>query len=279
MADNELGAFLRARRDATTPTDVGLTAGPRRRAPGLRRAELATLAGISVEYLARLEQGRDRHPSVQVLGALADALRMSADERNHLRLLAKVAGGGLMVCPNATPPVRTVRPTVRALLDRLEPTPAVLLNRIGDVLAHTAGYTRLFGPLGVLESEHPNLLRFVFTDPRARAAYPDWDRLADDLVNQLKVDTTGPDPHAVALADELTVTAGVAFARRWSAVTTQPARAGDGRLTHPTLGPLRLAFESLDLPDGQRMIAYLPADEPSTAALDRLTAPLRVVTG
>ncbi|MCF6526557.1 helix-turn-helix domain-containing protein, partial [Streptomyces sp. JJ36] len=151
MSDNELGRYLRARREAVTPADVGLPPGTRRRTPGLRRAELATLAGVSVEYLTRLEQGRDRHPSAQVLGALADALRLPSAERVRLRQVAKAVGGHPGPCPAAEPPARAVRPTVRALLERLEPTPAVLLNRLSEVLAHTTGYARLVAPLGVLD--------------------------------------------------------------------------------------------------------------------------------
>ena len=183
MSDNELGAFLRTRREAIAPAEVGLPSGARRRTPGLRRAELATLAGISVEYLARLEQGRDRQPSAQVLAALADALRLSFDERVHLRHAAKATGGDpLRLCPAAQPPAYSVRPTVQALLDRLEPAPAILLNRLSDVLAFTTGYERLAGPVGLLDAPRPSLVRFVFTDARARAAYPEWDRIADEQV-------------------------------------------------------------------------------------------------
>ncbi|MBX6768536.1 MAG: helix-turn-helix domain-containing protein, partial [Actinomadura rubrobrunea] len=182
MSDNQLGAFLRSRREAVTPGDVGLPAGPRRRTPGLRRAELATLSGVSVDYLTRLEQGRDRHPSPQILAALADALRLSPDERVQLRDLAKAASGADILCPGAVPPERQVRPTMRALLERLDSTPAVLLNRLGDVLAHTSSYERLAGPIGLLDGEPPNQARFVFADERARAAYPDWDRVADARV-------------------------------------------------------------------------------------------------
>ncbi|MEV4089742.1 helix-turn-helix transcriptional regulator [Nonomuraea fuscirosea] len=195
MSDNELGAYLRARREATRPADVGLPGGGRRRTPGLRRSELATVAGVSVEYLTRLEQGRDRNPSVGVLVSLADALRLTPQERIHLRHLVKVTSGGMALCPSggqASP--RTVRPTVRALLDRLEPAPAVLLNRLGDVLAHTTGFERLHGPAGLLEHDLPNLTRFVFSDARARTAYPDWDRVADELAATLKYEAGADDP-------------------------------------------------------------------------------------
>jgi len=272
VSDNELGTYLRTWREAVTPEEVGLPAGPRRRTPGLRRSELATLAGISVEYLTRLEQGRDRNPSAQVLGALADALNLSLQDRMVLRRLTKEAhDGDPLVCGAAPPLSRTPRPTVRAVLDRLEPAPAVLLNWIGDVLAHTAGYARLFGPIGVLDGEHPNLLRHLFTDPRARAAYPDWEREADNLVAHLRHDVPLRDPYAAELAEELTVTAGAEFADRFADLATAPRRIGSRRVEHPEAGQLRLLHETLALPDdGQRIVVHLPADEATATALDRL---------
>lgn len=283
MSDNELGGFLRARRDAVTPAEVGLPKGTRRRTPGLRRSELATLAGISVEYLTRLEQGRDRHPSAQVLATLTDALRLSAEEGVHLRILAKEAGGD--VCLAAEPPARSVRPTVQALLDRFEPAPALLLNRLSDVLAFTTGYARLAGPIGLLDGRPPNLVRFVFTDARARAAYPEWDRVADEHVANIKIESSRADPHIAELAEELTIAAGARFTDRLDAPLILPARTGVERFVHPEVGELRLAYETLDLPDadGQRLVVYLPADDATSAALDQLTGrqpgALRAVTG
>jgi transcriptional regulator with XRE-family HTH domain len=275
---SELGAFLRDRREAVTPGQVGLSAGPRRRTPGLRRAELATISGISVEYLTRLEQGRDRHPSPQVLAALADALRLSGAERVRLRNLAKAASGADVLCPGRLPPEREVRPTIRALLDRLEPTPAVLVNRLGEILAHTPAYERLARPIGLLDGRPPNRVRFVFTDDRARAAYPDWDRVADEQVAWLTAESSPGDPHFVHLVEELTVTAGAAFTERLRAAPPPPGRTGVERLVHPEAGELRLAHETLDT-EGLRVITYLPADEATSAALTRLTHGLRAVRG
>jgi transcriptional regulator with XRE-family HTH domain len=267
--NNELGAFLRACREAVSPAEVGLPSGPRRRTPGLRRSELATLAGISVEYLTRLEQGRDRHPSPQVLSAIADALGLSTDERLHLRLMTKRGAG--LTCP-ASAPASTIRPTVQALLDRMEPTPAIVVNRLGDVLAHTSGYERI-APPGLLDARPSNLARYLFTDPRARTAYPDWERVATQQLAYLKIESYRDDPHIVDLTEELTVTAGAAFADRLASTTTLPRRTGIDRLTHPQAGPLTLAFEVLELPDAnnQRLIVYLPADETTTAALSTPT--------
>lgn len=284
MSDNELGTFLRTCREAVTPADVGLPTGPRRRTPGLRRSEVATLAGVSVEYLARLEQGRDRHPSPQVMGALADALRLSVEERFHLRRLEKEKSGD-PCCPTVSEPSRSVRPTVRALVDRLEPAPAVLLNRLSDVLAYTSGYERIVGPIGLLDDERPNLIRFLFTDERARAAYPEWDGVADEQIASLRLGSMLSDPHAEGFADELTVIAGAPFADRMKVVPRLPRPSGVERMTHPEVGPVRLAYETLTLPDadGQRLVVHLPADEASSAALDRLNGRrpggLRAVTG
>ncbi|KAF4409651.1 MULTISPECIES: helix-turn-helix domain-containing protein [Streptomyces] len=271
MRDNELGRFLRARREAVPPAAAGLATGPRRRTPGLRRSELATLAGVSVEYVTRLEQGRDRRPSPQVLSALAGVLRLSPSERVHLYRLGKAAEGGF-TCAGGAAPVRTVRATVRVLLERLEPAPAVLVNGLGELLLRTAGYERLAGPVGLLDGSPPSLVRYVFTDARARTAYPDWDRVADAEVAALKQGPGRADPHIAALLDELTVTAGPAFTERLETVSGLAPANGVTRLLHPEAGELRLAYETLELPvdDDARLVVQLPADEATAAALDRL---------
>lgn len=273
MSDNELGLFLRARREAVTPADVGLPAGPRRRTPGLRRAELAILAGMSVEYLTRLEQGRDRHPSPGVLSALAGALRMTPAERVHLHHLAKAADPGFS-CTGGAAPNRTVRPGVRAVLERLEPAPAAVINRLGEVLACTEAYRRLVEATGELDGGLPAAFpRYLFTDPRARAAYPDWDDRADRAVAALKQGPFRADPHVAALVDELTLLAGEEFTRRVETVPGLPDRNGVTRMDHPDAGPLRLTYERLDLSadDDQHVLVHLPADPATAASLDRLT--------
>lgn len=285
MSDNELGIFLRTRREAVPPAEVGLPTGPRRRTPGLRRAELATLAGISVEYLTRLEQGRDRNPSPQVIGALGDALRLSASDRVLLGRLAKQHGKDKVLCRSATaPPLRTVRTTLQTLLDRLEPSPAVLLNRIGDIVAYTRGYERYARPLGLLDGNPPNFVRYLFTDDRARRVYAGWDRLADEQIAHLRNDASLDDPHVAALAEELTVTAGAPFSDRLAAVPAMPTRFGTDLVDHPEAGRLRLSYEMLTLPDeGQRLLVHIPADEATATALDRLNGrrpgALRAVSG
>lgn len=267
-----MGLFLRSRREAVTPAQVGLPTGARRRTPGLRRAELATLAGVSVEYITRLEQGRDRRPSPPVLGALADAMHLAPSERVHLYRLTKAADAGFSCMGTAQPP-REVRPTVRAVLDRLEPAPAVVVNRLREPLAWTEGYERLMAPTGLLDDEGwANLALFVFTDRRARTVYPDWDHIADEVVAALKQGPFRADPHIAALADELTVAAGAEFTRRVESVPGLAAATGITRLVHPDAGNLRLSYETLELSadDDQQLIVYLPADDSTAHALDAL---------
>ncbi|MGQ0572643.1 MAG: helix-turn-helix transcriptional regulator [Pseudonocardia sp.] len=270
--DGELGAFLRSRREAVRPADVGLPDGPRRRTPGLRRSELATLAGVSVDYLIRLEQGRDTRPSVQVLAALAEALRLTDADVDYLHQLAVVSGGTELMCPHSRPlPARAVRPTLRAVLDQLDPAPAYVLNHLTDLLAWNDGYDRLARPLGVLDTEHPNLLWFTLADERARTTYPDWDDVADDQVAYLYQLRRG-DPEADTFATRLARTIGPAFTERWQRRPLQARRTGVTAIAHPQVGTLRLTLETLEPPDRdyQRLVIHLPADAATAAGLDRL---------
>lgn len=285
MADNALGRFLRARREATTPAALGLPAGDRRRTPGLRRGEVAERAGMSVEYLTRIERGSDRYPSGQVLGALADALGLSPDERVHLYRLIKAASAGLpsdsssaggssaATCQQSIVPL-SPRPTVLALLDRLEPAPAFVVDAAGDVLASTAGFRALAAPVGLLDADRPNLARFVFADARARDVFPDWASVADERAAAVRAAADLGDPAAAALAYELSITAGAEFADRFAAVAVLPALTGVERWAHPTAGTLQLTYESLALPgiEEHRLVVYLPADDTTATALDSTTA-------
>ncbi len=270
MMEGELGSFLRSRREAMSPAEVGLASSARRRTPGLRRAELATLAGVSVDYLIRLEQGRDIHPSTQVLGALAAALRLDDDDRDHLQALA-VISNGTELCPQTTAVARAVRPTVQAMLDQLEPAPAFVLNHLADLLAWTEGYDRLARPLGILDGDEPNLVWFTFADDRARVAYPDWADIADEQVASL-MELRQCDTNTDTLAARLAQAAGSEFTDRWERRPVGRKRTGIRAISHPAVGVLRLAFETLGLPDAdrQRLVVYLPADAATTAGLDRL---------
>ena len=272
-----LGDFLRARRDSTGPDVVGLPAGARRRAPGLRRSELAALAGISVEYLVRIEQGRDRHPSAAVVNALAEALRLDAAEREHLRHLTKITGG---TCVGArAQPGRDVRPGARRLLDGFEPGIAVISNRLGDLLACTSGFEVIARLAGLLDGDRPNLTWFVFTDPRARDVFPDWERVADEQVFALSCSPA--DDYSAAFRSGLSAQAGDQFTRRLNRHQL-PAR-GMLRWTLPAIGELRWDREILELPpaDAQQLTVLLPADRATDEAVTRVLraggAALRVV--
>jgi transcriptional regulator with XRE-family HTH domain len=273
-----LGQFIRARRDATAPESVGVPVGPRRRVPGLRRSELASLAGISVEYLVRIEQGRDHNPSVSVVNAVADALRLSPVEREHLRYLAK---GTSATCVGGLPEPRAdLRPAVRALLDQIEPGLALVTNRLGDVLASTRAFDLLARPTGLLDARPPNLTRFVFGDARARDVFPDWERVADERAWDLWL--AQPAEQREQLVAELAVAAGYEVTARLH--RRDPPAAGVERWHHPIAGELRFDREVLELPagDGQQLVVLLPADATTAERLDGLrragARPLRAVT-
>jgi transcriptional regulator with XRE-family HTH domain len=261
-----LGDFLRARRDATGPGAVGLPAGDRRRAAGLRRSEVAALAGISVEYLVRIEQGRDRNPSAAVINALADAFRLDAAEREHLRHVAKCSSG---TCWAAASSHRLdVRPAVRSLLAQLEPGIAFVTNRLGDVLAYTSGFDLLARTAGLLDSPSPSLTRFVFADERARRVFPEWDRVADERAFHLSLGA--PSRRSEQLIAELTAIAGPEFTDRVH--SRRLPRAGTQAWCHPAAGLLLFDRELLDLSaaDAQQLVVLLPANDPTSAALSKL---------
>jgi transcriptional regulator with XRE-family HTH domain len=196
--------FLRARREHLQPADVGLPDRGRRRTPGLRREEVATLAGVSIDYLVRLEQGRDTRPSPSVIAALANALQLDDDERRQFTILAMV-GQSSELCPGPRPLTREVPPTVIALVEQLSPTPAFVVGPSNDVLAWNDAWEDLVRPLGMLEGAVPNLARHMFLHPGGRTAYPDWEAAADEQVSRLRSATErwGDDPSFTSLLDEL----------------------------------------------------------------------------
>ncbi|PWU49541.1 transcriptional regulator [Micromonospora globispora] len=263
-----LGDFVRAKRDSIQPESFGLSDRGRRRSPGLRRSDLATRAGISVEYLTRIEQGRDRNPSPAVLNALADALSLDAGERHHLRYLAKITGGTCAGRRRPAPPDREVRPTVRETLRLLEPGAAYVTNRLGDVLAYTDGFELVMGEIGLLGTGTPNLTRYVFTDPRARTVFPDWDQVADEQVFDLWL---GPSAETAEwFRADLAPVAGQEFTRRLHHHLPPPPV--PLRLAHPAGHELRWHREKLELrsTDAQQLVVLLPADEATAAAVERL---------
>ena len=190
---NALGDYLRARREQLRPDDVGLVPGARRRVPGLRREEVATLAGISSAYYLRLEQGRDTHPSGQVVAALAQALRLDRKASEYLRQLAS------STCTPPQPTVHTVTQRLRQLIDQI-PFPAMVCNRYLDVLASNS-YARALTP-GATPGR--NRMCSVFLDPAARERFVNWDELADIAVCEFR-EAAGDldDPRVRTLFDEL----------------------------------------------------------------------------
>ena len=262
-----LGDFIRAKRDSIQPESPGLPDRGRRRSPGLRRLDLAARAGVSVEYLTRIEQGRDRNPSVPVLNAIADALSLDPSERGHLRYLAKITGGECPTHTRPAPPRREVRPSVLETLRLLEPGIAVVTNRLGDVLARTSGFESVTGGTGLLDADVPNLTRYVFTDPRAREFFADWDDIADQQAFDLWL---GPSVESSEwLTAELASVAGPDFTRRLNRHVV-PQR-GVLRLNHPAGQELRLLRETLDLSsDDQQLVVFLPADEQTALAVEQL---------
>ncbi|MFE9812970.1 helix-turn-helix domain-containing protein [Streptomyces sp. NPDC005548] len=276
-----LGDFVRAKRDSIQPASLGLPDSGRRRSPGLRRSDLAARAGISVEYLTRIEQGRDRNPSVPVVNALADALSLDRTERDHLRYLTKITGGDCSAHARPVPPRREVRGPVLQTLRLLEPGIAMLANRLGDVLAHTSGFASVTRGAGLLDDDAPNLTRYVFTDPRARAFFADWDDVADEQAFDLWFAPSVE--NSEWFSTELAPVAGPEFTRRLNRHVVP--RRGTLRLNHPTGRELHLSRETLELPsDAQQLVVFLPADEATAEALDRLRqrdrhhGPLQVIS-
>ncbi|CAM5472259.1 helix-turn-helix domain-containing protein [Streptomyces aurantiogriseus] len=262
-----LGDFVRSKRDSIQPESLGLPDRGRRRSPGLRRLDLATRAGISVEYLTRIEQGRDRNPSVAVVNALADALSLDPSERNHLRYLAKITGGECSAHCRPAPPPRDVRPPVLETLRLLEPGIAMVTNRLGDILARTSGYESVTSGTGLLDTDAPNLTRYLFTDPRARTFFADWDDVADEQVFDLWLAPSVE--NSEWFTAELAPVAGPDFTRRLN--RHEVPRRGALRLKHPSGHELRLLRETLELSsDAQQLVVFLPADEGTAQAVDQL---------
>jgi transcriptional regulator with XRE-family HTH domain len=266
----ELAAFLRARRAALQPRDVGLPDGVRRRTPGLRRQEVAQLAGISVEYYVRLEQGRGPQPSRQVLGALTRALMLTRDEREYLFRMAGEAP------PRVEGPTREISPGIRHLLDALGETPAYVVDATYDILAWNRLATLFIGDLDAVPETDHNMVRWMFRRPdrdldrtdeeirfaRAtvadlRAAYARYvgDRRFEELVTEL-----------LALSPR--------FTEMWAEQHVETRRRMVKRVDHPVAGPIEFECQVLHVADtDQRMIVYVAEPgSPTEAVFRRLAA-------
>jgi transcriptional regulator with XRE-family HTH domain len=242
---DEVKAFLSSRRARITPEQAGLTSYNRnRRVPGLRRSEVADLAGVSVEYYAQLERGNLAGASDSVLDALARALQLDEAEQQHLADLARAAGPGARTRRKA--PAQQVRPSVTRVLELMTEIPAFVGNGRGDVVAANPLARALYAPMFEGPANHA---RFAFLDPRARAFWRDWDRIATDIVAMMRAEA-GRDPYDKTLTDlvgEL-CTRSEDFRTRWAAHDVRLHRTGVKQFRHPVVGDLDLNFETMPLP-------------------------------
>ncbi|MFF3886935.1 helix-turn-helix domain-containing protein [Streptomyces sp. NPDC001914] len=271
MSANHLGDYLRARRDLVDPKDVGLPGGGRRRVPGLRREEVALLAGISSEYYLRLEQGRDQNPSPAVLDALARVLQLDLDATRHLHALAAPA-------PRLDSPTlddERVPPGIQQLINTAwASTPAVVLNRYMDVLSANP----LAMALSPSNQPGTNAVRSAFLDPRMRSLYLNWGEMTVRVVASLRA-LIGPDsgdPRIVELVNELSADSET-FRRLWARHDVSPRGSGAAQIDHPQVGRLELSYERLLLAgiEGQLLVVHhAEPGSPSEQKLAQLTGNL-----
>jgi transcriptional regulator with XRE-family HTH domain len=262
----DLSDFLRKRREALQPEDVGMPRGRRRRTPGLRREEVAALASMSTDYYSRLEGGRGPQPSVEMLGAIARALRLTLEERDHLFVLA---GHG-------TPPRTTrachVDPGMLRILDRLQDTPAMLLNRCGETLAQTPAHVAFAGEQTNFEGMARSEFYRWFADPDSRYLYrePEKSTHSRMLVSWLRSVATadGPKSYAASMVRTLQKLS-PEFAELWEAHEIGIAHSRTKRFNHPVVGELELYCEVIDNRDQQQTLVVFTA-EPGSESADKL---------
>jgi transcriptional regulator with XRE-family HTH domain len=271
----EIRQFLTTRRAKLTPEQAGLPhyVG-NRRVPGLRREEVTLLAGISIEYYTRLERGKARGVSEEVLDGIARALQLDEVERAHLIDLVRTANAARPARRRATP--QRVRPSVQRLLDSMTGTAAFLRDGRLDILAaNQLGYA-LYAPAFLDPVRPVNLARFIFLDPKSTEFYGDWDGIARAAVGSLRAEA-GRDPYDRALTDlvgELSVRS-QEFRVRWAAHDVDYYRSGVQPFHHPLVGDLTLNYDALELPadPGQTIVAYTAEpDSPAQQALNLLAS-------
>ena len=267
-ARTELGEFLRASRAAASPDAVGLGSGAAsgRRVPGLRREEVALLAGVSVDYYTRLEQGRHASPSASVVEALARALGLDAAGRAHL---ADLARPGRRTPERAA--VQRVRPAVHRVLDSLVDHPALVLGRRTDVLASNALASALITDWERLPARQRNYARWMLLDPAAREAFEDWEAVAADVVGTLRLDAGRhpDDPRLAELVGELAIRS-PEFRGWWQDHRVHERTHGTKRMRHPAVGALTVHYEALALPGDPDQTLFVYTTDPGSASHDGL---------
>ncbi|MFI6080365.1 helix-turn-helix transcriptional regulator [Streptomyces sp. NPDC051217] len=264
----ELGDFLRARRGRLRPQDVGLEPGPRRKVTGLRREEIALLAGLSTDYYQRMEQGRDVRPSDNVLDDLATALNLDDDERRHLFALAQAARRPQRVRRRRAP--ERVPDGTRQLLATMN-TPAVVLGRHLDLLAWNTLAEELFGDPDQQPPEHRNMLTSLFHDPETRMRCPDWEATALQYIGMLRtaVVTDPTHPRATMLIGELSIRS-ADFRRLWARHEVRETVQGTKLFRHPQVGEITVQWGSYPLPGSPGPVMFVYTAEPGTPDAERL---------
>jgi transcriptional regulator with XRE-family HTH domain len=267
----EVRAFLATRRAKITPEEAGVPLiGGRRRVPGLRREEVAQLAGVSTDYYTRLEKGNLGGASDAVLDAIARALHLDDAERAHLFDLARAARGSAREPRRRAQP--RIRPSIQRILDAMTTAAAFVRNGRLDVLAVNPLGRALYAP--VLDDPSrtpPNLARFCFLDPRAEDLYPDWDEAANTTVALLRTEA-GRAPYDRALTElvgEL-ATRSDAFRTRWAAHDVRLHRTGAKQFCHPIVGELSVAFDAMELSADQGLTLTVYTAEPGSASAEKL---------
>jgi transcriptional regulator with XRE-family HTH domain len=266
---NEITEFLVSRRARVTPERAGLPSYGKRRVPGLRREEVASLAGVSVDYYKRLERGNLSGVSDLVLEALGRALQLDDAERAHLFDLAR-ATGPIAPRQRRTAPPR-IRPVVQHVLDSIG-APAILRGPHGDYLGANQLGRALYAPLFDSHEQPPNSARFAFLDSAAQDFYVDWDRVASDLVAHLRSEA-GRNPFDRGLTElvgELS-TRSDEFRKRWAAHNVRFHRTGTKRVHHPVVGELELNYETLELAADSELVINVYTAEPGSATEDALS--------
>jgi transcriptional regulator with XRE-family HTH domain len=267
---DEVKAFLSSRRARITPEQAGLQHFNRnRRVPGLRRSEVADLAGVSVEYYAQLERGNLAGASDSVLEALARALQLDEAEQQHLAALARAAGPASRT--RRTPSAQQVRPSVARVLELMGDVPAFVNNGRGDVIAANPLMQALYAPMFDDTARPANHARFAFLNPRARDFWRDWERIATTTVAMLRAEA-GRDPYDKALTDlvgEL-CTRSEEFRTRWAAHDVRLHHTGIKQFRHPVVGEFDLNFETMQLTADPGLSMTLLSAPAGSAADDAL---------